>query len=64
MPNRLTGGDLFDYVVRAGPLPDMEAKFVAYQALQALKVTYTLLPWMPVFITNRLTFASTTIVLA
>ncbi|KAG0094556.1 Checkpoint kinase 2 [Podila epicladia] len=33
----LTGGDLFDHVVKAGPLPDMEAKFVAYQALQALK---------------------------
>ncbi|KAF9372563.1 Checkpoint kinase 2 [Podila verticillata] len=33
----LTGGDLFDYVVKAGPLPNMEAKFVAYQVLQALK---------------------------
>ncbi|KAG0326454.1 Meiosis-specific serine/threonine-protein kinase mek1 [Podila horticola] len=33
----LAGGDLFDYVVKAGPLPDMEAKFVAYQVLQALK---------------------------
>ncbi|KAG0014169.1 Checkpoint kinase 2 [Podila clonocystis] len=33
----LTGGDLFDYVVKAGPLPDMEAKFVAYQVLLTLK---------------------------
>ncbi|KFH73105.1 CAMK protein kinase [Podila verticillata NRRL 6337] len=33
----LTGGDLFDCVVKAGPLPNMEAKFVAYQVLRALK---------------------------
>lgn len=38
LSDRLTGGDLFDYVVKAGPLPDVEAKFVAYQILRALQV--------------------------
>ncbi|KAF9163699.1 Meiosis-specific serine/threonine-protein kinase mek1 [Mortierella sp. AD010] len=34
----LTGGDLFDYILKSGPMPELEAKFTAYQILQALKV--------------------------
>ncbi|KAF9384383.1 Serine/threonine-protein kinase D2, partial [Mortierella sp. AD011] len=33
----LTGGDLFDYILKSGPMPELEAKFTAYQILQALK---------------------------
>ncbi|KAF9188225.1 hypothetical protein BGZ50_001464 [Haplosporangium sp. Z 11] len=33
----LSGGDLFEYIVSRGPLPEFEAKFVVYQTLQALK---------------------------
>ncbi|KAF9091225.1 Checkpoint kinase 2 [Mortierella sp. AD031] len=33
----MSGGDLFDRLVRTGPLPELEAKFVAYQALLALQ---------------------------
>ncbi|KAF8937181.1 Checkpoint kinase 2 [Dissophora ornata] len=36
--SRLPGGDLFDYVMKKGPLPELEAKFVAYQILLALQV--------------------------
>ncbi|KAG0196669.1 Checkpoint kinase 2 [Mortierella sp. GBA30] len=32
-----TGGDLFDYTVQNGPLPEFETKFVVYQTLQALQ---------------------------
>ncbi|KAI1297417.1 Serine/threonine-protein kinase D1 [Mortierella claussenii] len=34
---KLPGGDLFDYILKSGPLPELEAKFVAYQTLQALQ---------------------------
>ncbi|KAF9917778.1 Serine/threonine-protein kinase D1 [Lobosporangium transversale] len=34
----LTGGDLFEYVMHKGTLPELEAKFVIYQILQALQI--------------------------
>lgn len=37
-PLRLPGGDLFDYIVKNGPLSELEAKFAIYQVLQALQV--------------------------
>ncbi|CAO3574539.1 unnamed protein product [Mortierella alpina] len=33
----LPGGDLFDYIVKNGPLSELEAKFAIYQLLQALQ---------------------------
>ncbi|KAF9287910.1 Calcium/calmodulin-dependent protein kinase type 1D [Mortierella alpina] len=33
----LPGGDLFDYIVKYGPLSELEAKFAIYQILQALQ---------------------------
>jgi len=36
--HRMAGGDLFDRLVRNGPIPELEAKFIAYQVLQALQV--------------------------
>ncbi|KAF9940602.1 Checkpoint kinase 2 [Mortierella alpina] len=33
----LPGGDLFDYLVKNGPLSELEAKFAIYQVLQALQ---------------------------
>lgn len=37
---RMAGGDLFDRLVRNGPIPELEAKFLAYQAFVALQVQY------------------------
>lgn len=36
----MAGGDLFDRLVRNGPIPELEAKFLAYQAFVALQVQY------------------------
>ncbi|KAG0375267.1 Checkpoint kinase 2 [Mortierella sp. AD032] len=33
----MAGGDLFDRLVKSGPVPELEAKFIAYQALNALQ---------------------------
>ncbi|KAF9967272.1 hypothetical protein BGZ70_010149 [Mortierella alpina] len=33
----LPGGDLFDYIVKNGPLSELQAKFAIYQILQALQ---------------------------
>ncbi|KAG0056870.1 Checkpoint kinase 2 [Linnemannia elongata] len=33
----MAGGDLFDRLVRNGPIPELEAKFLAYQAFVALQ---------------------------
>ncbi|KAG0275701.1 Meiosis-specific serine/threonine-protein kinase mek1 [Linnemannia exigua] len=33
----MVGGDLFDQLVRNGPIPELEAKYIAYQALNALQ---------------------------
>ncbi|KAF9909567.1 Checkpoint kinase 2 [Linnemannia zychae] len=33
----MAGGDLFDRLVKDGPVPELEAKFIAYQALNALQ---------------------------
>ncbi|KAF9119349.1 Checkpoint kinase 2 [Mortierella sp. 14UC] len=33
----MAGGDLFDRLVRSGPVPELEAKFIAYQTLNALQ---------------------------
>ncbi|KAG0283732.1 Checkpoint kinase 2 [Linnemannia gamsii] len=33
----MVGGDLFDRLVKNGPIPELEAKFVAYQAIVALQ---------------------------
>ncbi|KAF9112828.1 hypothetical protein BGX27_002707 [Mortierella sp. AM989] len=38
---RLTGGDLFDYILKSGPMPELEAKFTVYQILQALQIIMT-----------------------
>jgi hypothetical protein len=35
---RMAGGDLFDRLVKNGPIPELEAKFVAYQAFVAMQV--------------------------
>ena len=37
---RLPGGDLFGYLVKNGPLSELEAKFATYQVLQALQVRH------------------------
>ena len=36
----MAGGDLFDRLIRNGPIPELEAKFLAYQAFVALEVQY------------------------
>ncbi|KAI7815846.1 kinase-like domain-containing protein [Gamsiella multidivaricata] len=38
----VTGGDLFDYIVKNGPLSELEAKFVAYQTLLALQYLHNI----------------------
>jgi hypothetical protein len=37
--SRLTGGDLFDYILRNVALQEPQAKFIAYQTLKALQVS-------------------------
>jgi serine/threonine protein kinase len=38
--DRMAGGDLFDRLIESGPVPELEAKFIAYQVLNAMQVCF------------------------